>query len=417
MRTMLKNKFFMILLSAVIAFGLWVYVVTVISPEYETTISDIPVTIEGEDLLEYKKIPLVLMTEDLPKVSLKLYGNRSDLNKLTNENITIRVDVANVAEPGEQSLSFTISYPGHINENEIQVQSRDPGRITLFFERLVRKEVPVEVIYTGALAEGYIVDKSDVILDYEKVSISGPESAVENIEKATIEVDLEGRTESFSEAYRYTLCNGQGDPMDASRIVTNAAEVKHTMIIRKVKEIPLRLNLIEGGGATADTVDVIIEPKTIRVAGSEAALEGLDELVLGSIDLSKISTMTRLDMDVVLPTGVANISGVSKVGVIVRVKERQTKTFVVTQEQIQLVNVPEKMKATLVSQNLTVTIRGTQEQLDALTAEDITVKVDLSGETKKGMVTLKPEILLPEQFQGAGSVNAPSVSVELTEDK
>lgn len=414
---MLKNKFVMVILSAVIAFALWVYVVTVITPEYETTIYDIPVKLEGADLLEYKKIPLVLMTEDIPKVNLKLYGNRSDLNKLDNTNIILKVDVSNVAEPGAHSLAFSIAYPGDINENEIQVQSRDPGRIDITVEKLVRKEVPVEVIYSGTLAEGYIVDKSDVTLDHEKVSISGPESAVEKIAKAVIKVNLEGRTEPFSESYRYTLCNEEGIAVDAGRVVTNAAEIKHSMIIRKVKEIPLKVNLMEGGGATAETVEVLIDPETIRVAGSEAALAELDELVLGTIDLSKISSMTRLDMDLVLPTGVTNITGVTKAGVIIRVKERQTKTFVVGPSQIQLLNVPNGMNASLVSQSLTITIRGTQEQIDQLTAADILVQVDLSGESKKGMVTLKPVIILPDKFQGAGSVNAPSVSVELTEAK
>lgn len=414
---MLKNKFVMVILSAVIAFALWVYVVTVITPEYETTIYDIPVKLEGADLLEYKKIPLVLMTEDIPKVNLKLYGNRSDLNKLDNTNIILKVDVSNVAEPGAHSLAFSIAYPGDINENEIQVQSRDPGRIDITVEKLVRKEVPVEVIYSGTLAEGYIVDKSDVTLDHEKVSISGPESAVEKIAKAVIKVNLEGRTEPFSESYRYTLCNEEGIAVDAGRVVTNAAEIKHSMIIRKVKEIPLKVNLMEGGGATAETVEVLIDPETIRVAGSEAALAELNELVLGTIDLSKISSMTRLDMDLVLPTGVTNITGVTKAGVIIRVKERQTKTFVVGPNQIQLLNVPNGMNASLVSRSLTITIRGTQEQIDQLTAADILVQVDLSGESKKGMVTLKPVIILPDKFQGAGSVNAPSVSVELTEAK
>ncbi len=412
---MLKNKFFMAILSAVVAFGLWVYVVTVITPEYVTTIYDIPVKLEGEDLLEYKKIPLVLMTEDLPKVNLKLYGNRSDLNKLDNTNIILKVDVSNVAEPGEQSLNFTISYPGDINESEIQVQSRDPGRIKLNFERLVRKEVPVEVIYSGTLPEGYIVDKSNVTLDYEKVSISGPESAVEKIAKATIKVDLEGRTESFSESYRYTLCDEEGKAMDAGRVVTNAAEIKHTMIIQMVKEIPLRVNLIEGGGIEASVE--AINPQTIRIAGSEAALAELNELVLGTIDLSTTKGMTRFDFDIVLPTGVTNITGVTKVGVIVRVKEHQTKTFEIAAEQIQLLNTPEDMDAKLVSQNLTITVRGTQEQLNKLKAADIRVEVDLSGETRQGMVTLKANVTLPVELQGIGLLNVPSVSVELTEAK
>lgn len=410
---MLKNKVAMFLLSVIVAFGLWVYVVTVITPDYETTIHNIPVTLEGEALLEDRG--LVLMTQSLPKVTLKLYGNRSDLNQLDNENITLRVDLSKVYEAGEQSLAYSISYPGDINGSEIQMQSRDPARITLEFENLLRKEVPVVVQYTGTLAEGYIMDKSAVVLNHQTVKLSGPESAVENITQAVIQVDLQDRKESFSEDYRLTLCDDQGEPVDAGQVVTNVAEVNHTMIIQKVKEIPLRVNLVEGGGATADTVDVYMSLETIQVAGSEAALQGLEELVIGTVDLSKLSGMTSYEMEVVLPTGVTNLTGVTKVTVVIRVKERQTKTFEITADQIQLINVPEGMEARLMSKSLTITIRGTQEQLNQMTAADIQVQVDLSGETEKGLVSLKPNIVLSDKFQGAGPLNAPSVSVELVE--
>ncbi len=408
---MLKNKFFIAILSALIAFGLWVYVVTVETPDSETTIYDIPVTLEGEVLLEDRG--LVLMTRSLPKVTLKLYGNRMDLNNLDNTNITVKVNLSKVYEAGEQSLSFDIGYPGNINGSEIQVQSRNPSRVVLNVENLVRKEIPVVVNYTGTLAEGYIMDKSAVELDYQKVQISGPESAVAGIAQAVIQVNLQDRTESFSEAYRYTLCDANGEPMEAGNVVTNVAEVNHTMIIQKVKQIPLTLDMIEGGGATRQTVEITMSHDAIQVAGSEAALEDLNEIVIGSVDLSKLSGMTRMDFDVALPNGITNLTGVTRVSVVLRVKERQTRTFDIGMEQIEIINIPEGMMATLMSQSLTVTIRGTQEQLAQMTAADITVQVDLSGETEQGLVTLKPTILLPEKFAGAGPLNAPSVSLEL----
>ncbi len=408
---MLKNKIVMVLLSALVAFGLWVYVVTVEIPDFETTIYDIPVTMEGEVLLEDRG--LVLMTERLPKVDLKLYGNRSDLNQLDNTNITLKVDLTKVYEAGEHSLTFSIGYPGNINGNEIQVQNRNPSRVTVKVEPLSRKEIPVEVVYTGEVKEGYMRDQAGVILDHATVLISGPESAVADMAKAVIQVDLTDRTESFSESYRYTLCNAQGEPVEAGQVVTNVAEVNHTMIIQKVKEISLRVNLQEGGGATKDTVDVTLSHKTIQVAGSEAALEGLEELVIGTIDLSTLSGMTRIDLDLSLPAGVTNLTGVTKVSVVVRVKERQTKTFEIAQSQIQLLNIPEGMQAKLMNQTMTITIRGTQEQLSQMTAADIQVKVDLSGQTQ-GLITLKPTIILADKYVGAGPLNAPSVSVELT---
>ncbi len=408
---MLKNKFVVAILSALIAFGLWVYVVTVVAPDYDTTIRDIPVTLEGEVLLEDRG--LVLMTNKLPKVDLKLHGNRSDLSQLDNTNITLRVDLSKVYEAGEHSLTFSIGYPGNINGSEIQVQSRNPSRVTLKVENLIRKEIPVIVQYEGEVKEGYMRDQAGVLLDYATIQISGPESAVADIAQAVIRVDLTDRTESFSESYRYTLCNAGGEAMEAGQVVTNVAEVNHTMIIQKVKEVPLRVNLQEGGGATEETVDVTLSHKTIQIAGSEAALEGIEEIVLGNIDLSTLSGMTRIDMELSLPAGVTNLTGVTKVSVVVRVKERQTKTFDIGQSQIQLLNVPEGMQATLMSQTMTITIRGTQEQLNQMTAGDIQVQVDLAGQTSQGLLTLKPTIILADKYVGAGPLNAPSVSVQL----
>ena len=47
----MKNKLVSILLSVAIAFGLWLYVITYISPESEETYYNIPVILEGESVL------------------------------------------------------------------------------------------------------------------------------------------------------------------------------------------------------------------------------------------------------------------------------------------------------------------------------------------------------------------------------
>ena len=44
----MKNKIWSLLLSVALATGLWLYVITTVSPDYRMTIPDVPVVFEGE---------------------------------------------------------------------------------------------------------------------------------------------------------------------------------------------------------------------------------------------------------------------------------------------------------------------------------------------------------------------------------
>ena len=91
---MWKNKPLMIILSILISLVLWLYVVTVVSPESETTLYNIPVVLQGESALDSRG--LVLVSNDDYKINLQLYGNRSDLNKVNSGNVTIIADLTKI---------------------------------------------------------------------------------------------------------------------------------------------------------------------------------------------------------------------------------------------------------------------------------------------------------------------------------
>ena len=55
----MKNKVLMGLLSFVIASGLWIYVVTVVSPESEATFYNVPVVLSNESVLNEKGLMIV----------------------------------------------------------------------------------------------------------------------------------------------------------------------------------------------------------------------------------------------------------------------------------------------------------------------------------------------------------------------
>ena len=405
----MKNRFVMVLLSAVVAFGLWLYVVTVISPESEETYYNIPVILEGQSMLAERGL---MVTENLnPTIMLTLSGNRTDLNKLNSSNIKVVANLSNISESGDYRLNYSINYPVDINGTLEKVNS-NPKYVTLRVEREIRKDIDIQVYYTGSVPEDYIADTENKVMDYTRVTISGPEPVISQITQARVDVDLTDRTESFSESYRFTLCDENGEPVDVSHVETSIAQVNLTMKIQRMKEITLKLNVIEGGGATIATSDIKIEPATIKVSGSEKALEGLTELEIGTINLAEHTGASyQTTFPIVLPNGVTNLTGVQEASVTIRFPDLLKKTFTVT--NIETLNLPIGMELELLTKALQVTVRGPKALVEKMTAGDITVKVDLSG-AQPGSTTLKPEISIGEEFKGVGAVGGPySVSITL----
>ena len=392
----MKNKLLTALLSAFIALGIWLYVVTVVSPNSDKHYYNIPVTLQSEALLQDRG--LMITATQTPTVSLHLEGNRIDLNKLSSSNISVTADVSKIYEAGTHKLTYTVTYPGDIASNSITELSKTPSTVTVQVEERVSKTVPVEILYTGNLSEDFMADKENKELDFEKVNLAGPKSVMDQITKAQIEVDLDGRVESFTEQFTYTLCNAEGEPVDAALVTTDVKSVTLTLKILRVKEIDLTVSIIYGGGATETTAQVDIEPKTIRISGSDNLLEGLDSLELGTINLGEILSDETLLFPIKLPGGITNETGVAEAAVDVRFLDLEMTMLTVT--DIRAVNVPAGLEVELITKALELQIRGPSDRLQDLQASDVTVTVDCS-EAKVGTEKLKVEIIINDPEIGA----------------
>jgi len=407
---MFKNKILPMLLSVVIAFALWAYVITFVSSEREGTFYDIPVSYQGEALLEERN--LMIVSEQKPEVTLTLYGSRRELGKLNNTNITILADLSKIGEPGIHNLSYNVFYPGDIPGNAFTVQSQYPSMVKIEVERRVTKDVPVNVVYEGSVHKDYIADKEKIELDNPFVRITGPASSIDQITQAVIQVDLTDKSESFIESYRFTLCDEKGDPVDAKMVETNIAEVSLTLYIKRVKEIKLVVTVEAGGGATKNTSDITIEPETIKVAGNETALEDIDEINLGTINLGELTKDSELTFPIVLPTGLEDLSGKTEAKVLVEFPDLMTVSIPIT--EFTALNVPEDLELEFITQELTVTVRGPKTVVQKLKAEHITVTVDFAN-AKAGNHTVKATIVIANSYSTVGTMGTYQLSATLTE--
>lgn len=408
----MKSKILSALLSVFIAFGLWLYVITVVSPGSTDTFVDIPVSMLGESALDDRN--LIITATSNTNVDLTLTGNRSDLIEVNSSNITLKVDLSRIYDPGVHQLEYDISYPGSVADNAFTVENKYPAHVTVTVEKKITTEIPVEIVWNGSVPTDFMTDKENVVLSHEAIVIKGPSSVVEKIDHAEIVVDLNDQRESLDQNYRITLCDAEHEPVDAALITVNTQEVNVKLTIHQVKEIPLTVTIVDGGGATSATAKYEISPKTIKVSGTEAVLADLKEINIGTIKLADYASAQVLEFEITLPDGVTNQSNVTEASVDLKFPGLTTKEFTITDEQIQIVNVPEGMEAVLITENLTVTVRGPVADINRLTSKDITVTVDFT-DAPVGTSTYKVTVTFGEAYPELGALGKPSVSATVQE--
>ncbi len=409
----MKTKIVYALASVCIAFGLWLYVINTVSPESSATYHDVPVALEGESVLHEKG--LMVVGQNDKDVDLELSGNRIDLSKVNSGNITIKVDLSRINEPGQAILQYAPIFPGDVASNAFVIESKYPESIVFNIEERRVKEVPVEIQWEGATPEGFLCDKENRVLDYPNIKVIGPASVADQIEKAVIEVNLQDRKEPISESYRYTLCDKDNHPVDAKLITTNVEQVHLNLRIDRFKDIRLTYNLVEGGGANEDNTVIEKNVDSIRVSGSEAALENLgDQLVVGTVNLRDITKDGVLTYPVNLPEGVRNLSGVTEVKMVIRFAGLGTKEFTV--ENIKSVNVPEGMEAEVIAEKIPVVVRGPVASINGLKPEDLSIEVDFTG-AEVGTSTYKGTVIFPEGYEKFGALGSLSASATVTKNR
>jgi len=407
----MKNKLISIAFSILIAFGLWTYVITEVSPNSEWTYYDVPVKLEGETVLKERKLIITAISDT--NVDLTLSGNRSDLNLLNNANITLKADMTKIYDPGTHKIGYDIILPGNVASNAFNRESQYPDTITVTVERLETKEVPVNIIYQGKAPEGYVVRRADVLMDYESVKVTGPASVVEQISQAVLTIDLTDQTESISQNFRYTLCNPEGAGVDSEQITVNTEEVHVDLAIHRRKQVQLTVNVIPGGGATEDDVQIELDVETIQISGSDIALEQVgDSIELGTINLADYDTATVLTFTIPTFEGVTNDSGETEVNVSLRFEGLMTRELVI--EDFAITGVPEGCEAQIITEKLTIKVRGPQELVSKLTARDVIVTVDFTGE-EPGDATIRVEVTFSDKFGALGVLGKPSVTTSLQE--
>ncbi|MGE4352649.1 MAG: YbbR-like domain-containing protein [Oscillospiraceae bacterium] len=406
-RDIFNSKFFWVAFSIIASVLLWVYVTTVEGEEITRTYYGVDVEFSGEVALRDSK-GFIITDVSSNSVNVTLKGKRTVLSHIDESSIKAVIDVSTVTRVGSVEKSPTLSFPTNIDSSGITVVSRTPNTISYYVDKETTKTVEVRGTFSGSVADGYI--REDFSFDPASVRISGPAAEIDKVEYAlvTVERDELDKTVSFDSSF--TLMDADGNAVESNTIEYDVDTVNVTLPVKATKDVPLTVDIIDGGGATEEDAVITCDPKSITLAGDPTILDGVNKISVGTIDLSTFDPVFTQKFTIIIPNDVENLTGETEVEVTVEVKGLSTVRRTAT--NLDYINLPDGYRAEIVSKNLDVVIRGPEDSLSSVAANNIRVVADLTDVTTTGTMAV-PVTVYVDGFTDVGAVGEYKIYVTL----
>ena len=385
-----RNSFYLVI-SILVALGIWVYVDITQDITASKEVSNIPVEFQGEDTTLAER-GLMLLPDSETTIDLKLEGAKSILAQLDTAKLRVQADLSAVTETGIQTVPCRVIYPEYKFSSRLTATTpTNSFNITIDVGELYSREVEIHCDIQGTVAEGYIAGEPQ--FTPEKLELRGPQEEVDAVSYAKVSLNIENATETVDQALPYVLYNEAGEPISGGDIHAVQDEIRVVLPVDVVKELPLEIDFQEFPGLSKNNVSYRIEPASIVVSGEASLLNDVDRLVLDSFDLSQLGGNEVYHYVIQLPEGCTNLSGVTRATLTISFIDLVQDTRTATEFQAE--NVPEGKSVTILTDELTVRIQGTAADVAAVHDRDITVRADLQEvSAASGTYTVPAEILI-----------------------
>ena len=343
MKEKLTNNLSLKIIAVLFAAGLWMISININDP-YQSKDYSVVVQLQNMGIMTSSG-KYVEVLNDSDEITVRVRGNRSVMDSFSASNIVAVADLSEMDENNRVPIKLsTVKTSGSKIES---LRSAD-NYVEVKVENIRKIQKTLEVITKNVPEEGYILGK--VSTEQNALRISGPESAVSVVDKAVVNFDLANATEDVSMILPVELYDVEGNRINDSRLTMSINEVQCMASVLTTKEVPVQVttkgNVARGYGITGE---IISEPATVTIAAKASVLRRLNTLEIPEgieIQGAKENVTAIIDIREYLPENVifadSDFDGNIKVTAIV--EEIVTKEIEIGKEQIEIVNLPEKIK-------------------------------------------------------------------------
>ena len=401
-----------IILSLLIALFMWTYVASQDTEEFKKTFTGVRVQLVGEDILRNSR-NMVITNVSTPTVNVEVVGPRRIVSALDDGDLVAQIDVSKLTMAAVTTQTYKIIFPDGIDTSSLSTLSRTPETIVFTVSELIDKTIPVRGSFEGNSLDGYVAEAP--VFNPATITVSGPEVYLKNVKYAWLTFGAgEEVDHTITRTVPFTLRDSNDEDYYNDMISCDTNEVEARLTIIRQKVVPLEAVIQYAAGATPENTKVTIEPESITLSGDSELLDALNQIVLATIDTRSFTTSFTETYLIRIDDGLINQSGVTEAKVTVELSDLVSDKFIV--RNISCTNLTEGYEAEIITSAITVTLRGPEQQLMALKAENIRAVVDLQDYINStGSFNLTPKIYI-DGFSDVGEIGeVPQISLVLSE--
>ena len=381
MKKLLTRNLGLKLASLLLAFVLWFLVAQIYDPKDTVTFNNIQVRLINTELLDEEgKVYEVLDNSNLVRVTVT--GPQSIVkSELRRSDIVAEADMSKLTDINTIAITY---YCENISNDSVEIKGNHDS-VRLNVEDKTSKWIKLESNTIGDVASGYMI--GNVTLDQTNIEVTGPKSAISQVDHAGVDINVTDSTTSLSANVDIKLYDADDNELVLESVKKNVNSAYMTVEVLATKEVPVEIEYMgvpeDGYMATGEVESSV---PTVRIAGTVSTLVGISAITVPE-DRMNITGQTDNLVDIInlkeyLPSNVrlADKSFDGKITATVYIEPIVSKDLTVAAENISVTGVPDGMEAEITStaEEYNITVSGLSRNVSILRDSSVTGIVNLT---------------------------------------
>lgn len=421
MKKWITNNLGLKILALLVSVGLWIIAININDPVSENTYT-VNVSLQNAGVLssagKYFEVK-----DNSDRIKVVVRGTRTALSQFNQADIVATADLSKITEDNLVPIDLSTTK----QSDKIEGIRSDSQYVKLALEDVRRLQMPIEVKVLNDPQDGYILGSTQT--SQNVVIISGPESIINQVESAAVEIDVSGATTDVKISLPIHLYSKEDDIIDTTKVNMSVQEISTTASILQKAVVPL-IAIPQGAPTQGYVLNGIMEglPTEITIAGKSNIVSKIPYIDISeSLDVNDIYQNTSYEINIndYLPDGVSMVGNVGNNGILdisVGVDKESERTIVLDPEAIQVIGVPEGYSATVsdLDDDVEVPVSGLKSLLDTIDESKLVPVINVdkylsnNGLTiEKGHIDIPLDITLPDNVRLSREVK---VRITVTEE-
>ena len=369
------------LASLVLAFVLWFLVAQIYDPKDTVTFNNIQVRLINTELLDEEgKVYEVLDNSNLVRVTVT--GPQSIVkSELRRSDIVAEADMSKLTDINTIAITY---YCENVSNDSVEIKGNHDS-VRLNVEDKTSKWIKLESNTIGEVTSGYMI--GNVTLDQTNIEVTGPKSAISQVDHAGVDINVTDSTSSLSANVDIKLYDADDNELTLESVKKNVNSAHMTVEVLATKEVPVEIEYMgvpeDGYMATGEVESSV---PTVRIAGTASALVGISAITVPE-ERMNITGQSGDLVDIInlkeyLPSNVrlANKSFDGKITATVYIEPIDTKDLTIPADNISITGVPDGMEAEVTStaEEYNITVSGLTRDVSILRDSSVTGVLDLN---------------------------------------